>query len=212
MRRLLLLVVMACGSEKAAPPPPPGPPPLAEYLRGLSKLDRDARTDEIRGWTMDGGTFRDLVVEPYAATWDIYDKQIRFETLGLERRFDGAPTVTTRAHYAGDPKLTLGQARARWALPVQYPSEVAELDGLPINVVFVRDGTRWRALTGIDIAVMRAAIVLEPACGELLGVVGTGECANVLWQVADAALREDRAMFGRACALAASLCVVNEHP
>ena len=115
--------------------------------------------------------------------------------------------VTARRHFAGDPRLTRAQARMRWAVPVQFPSAVAELAGRPLDTVFLHDGGHWRALVGLDELLLARARALDPACAERLALAGpTSRCTEVGWLVADAALRADRPRFAHACQLATTLC------
>ena len=192
MRALVLVVLIACG--RSAPAPAPGSPEaLAAYLHGVAPR-------EATGWILDQAGWERIVVPPYRALWPEY-----------EARFDAAiaPVIAqlphagaTRRHYAGDPKLTGAQTRLRWALPVQYPSVVA--DG--IDTVFVWDGGGWRVLAGLDDIMLAHVRALDPHCADLVARAGPpGHCSEVGWFVADTALRND-AGFARACQLAADAC------
>ncbi|HEU4732509.1 MAG TPA: hypothetical protein VFT22_31660 [Kofleriaceae bacterium] len=115
--------------------------------------------------------------------------------------------VTARRHFAGDPRLTPAQSRDRWALPVLYPSLVAEAGGAPIEAVFVPDGDRWSALIGLDTIVRARVAALAPACAADLALAGpTGRCAEVGAAIVMAALRTDRDQLAHVCRLADTLC------
>jgi len=197
-----------CG-ERAASREPVA---LGAYLDGLAGASEATRTREVASWRLDRAAWTRTVVEPYTQLHDDYARRFDASQPALVAALARPARVTTRAHYAGDLRLTLGQARARWALPVQYPSEVVELDGEPLDVVFVRDGDRWRAITGLD-EILRARIAArDPACAAHVATTRSGPCADVGWVVADALLRTHDRRFARACALAANLCVVNGPP
>lgn len=115
--------------------------------------------------------------------------------------------MVTRAHFAGDPKLTFDQAIARWALPTLYPSQVAEVAGAPLDAVFVRDGERWRALVGLGRVVRARVAALDASCATVFDVATPSKlCADSRWPIAEAALRTDRERLLRACQLAAGVC------
>ena len=216
MRVLVLVAIAAC----RAPAPAPGTPEdLAAYLRGVASGDEATRRRAITGWIVDEAAWRRIVVPPYAALWPDYARGFDARVAALVVRL-GPGAITTRRHYAGDPRLTSAQARVRWALPVEYPSAVAELDGAPIDAVFVHDGAHWRVLAGLDALLLDRVRALDPACAVLLARAGPiGHCTEVGWLVADAALRPemergglaptrgiDRERFAHACKLATTLC------
>ena len=204
------LALAACGRDPAPPPPraPPTAGELAAYLGDLAARDPAEVAAELARWPLDRALWRRTLVEPYRAQFEACrpDDRLRVLRDGLRR---GA--VTARRHYAGDPRLTPGQAWLRWALPPLYPSFVAELDGRPLDTVFLHDGEHWRALVGLDDLIAARVRTLDAACAEhLAGVVAAAGCADASWAVADAALRTDPAggteRFARACRIAASLC------
>ncbi len=201
----LVFVIAAC--HRAATPSPGTPDDLAAYLATVAGGDEPARLAEVRGWILDQPLFGRTVVDPYRALWADYVHAADAAAPTLARQLATAGPITARKHFAGDPRLTLAQARTRWALPVMYPSAVAELAGQPIDCVFVHDGAHWRALFGLDELVLARVRALDPACGALLARAGpTGRCTEVGFAVADAALRDQRDRFAHACGLAAALC------
>jgi hypothetical protein len=205
--RGLLVVVALIACRDGAPPPPAATASLAEYLKVLAGSDDATRTREVRSWRLDVAGWRRVVVDPYRAIYADYAHAFDAQVPALVAQLAKRGAVSVRAHYAGDPRLTPGQARARWAVPVLYGSQVAELDAVPIDVVFARDGNRWRAITGFDVMIRAHVEALDPACARLLERAGpTGRCTEIGWVIADAALRADRRRFDHACQLAASLC------
>jgi hypothetical protein len=171
-------------------------------LSEVAALDRDAREREIASWQFDVDGWRRTIVDPYRGVFDDYAKQFDARALA---GFSGA--IEARPHFADDPKLTPGQARARWALPVAFPSQVAMAGGLAIDAVFVRDGDRWRAITGIDHVIRSRIEARDRACSATIDRPQPSKrCRDVAWVVADAALRTDNTRFARACALAATAC------
>lgn len=172
-------LVLALGCQR-------GSPDLASWLehQEVQPLDR--------------ATWDRVVVAPFDQLYDDYAAAYV------------APTwrgpIATRKHFAGDPALTLNQARARWLLPVLFPSEVATAGGTPIDAVFVRDGDRWFALVGIDRAIRARIDRRDPACGAVVDAGSTKVCRDASFAVAEAALRTDDARFLRACALATRAC------
>src|SRR5690606_5549543 len=98
-------------------------------LGALAGADEAVRAREVSSWKLGRATWARTVVAPYDAVYDDYARRFDAAIPALVAALARPARVTTRAHYAGDPRLTVGQARARWALPVQYPSEVAALHG-----------------------------------------------------------------------------------
>lgn len=167
-----------------------------------------ATEQTVRSWRFDRAAWERTVVEPYRGLYDDYARAFDAAVPALVATLSRRGVITTRAHFAGDPRLTRGQAHARWALPVLFPSQVAELDGTAIDLVFVRDGNRWLAITGIDAILRARTSELAPACTGYLDTTTLPACRDVGWMVADAAVRADRARLERACRLAASVCPV----
>jgi hypothetical protein len=199
---LAAAALAAC--DRPPPPPPATADDLAAYLAGLAAGDPAAAARELAGWPLDRALWERALVEPYRSLWAEIAPEARLRALAGQLR-PGA--VTARRHYAGDPRLTPGQLWQRWALPPLYPSFVAELDGRPLDAVFLHDGARWRALAGLDEQILARVRALDPACAaHLAAVVGSIDCASACWEVAEAALRNQRDRFARSCHLAANLC------
>jgi hypothetical protein len=193
--RWLALVVVACGGD-------PGPAPLERTIEVLS----------IGSWRLDEPTWRRLVVEPYRDLFPEYDRVFDDEMVRLGRQIakhkhqQATPMrIETRKHFAGDPLLTTGEAWTRWALPVLADSSVATIDGVPLDAVFIHDGARWRVIAGLDKVVRARVSALDASCAPLMEAPAK-QCRDIAWQIADAALRNQRSRFTRACALAASHC------
>ncbi len=198
----VLAAAAACGRSPA--PAPATADGLAAYIAHLAAGDPADAARELARWPLDRALWRRTLVEPYRDLWDELSPGGRLRALGGELR-PGA--VTARRHYAGDPRLTPGQLWQRWALPPLYPSFVVEIDGRPLDTVFLHDGVRWRALAGLDERIRARVDALEPGCAaHLAGVVRSAGCASTGWAVADAALRKDRDQLVRACRLAANHC------
>lgn len=206
----LLVMTAACRDPVAAPTVRTT---LAEYLGTIAGADEATRTLEVATWQLDRATWERTVVATYAGVHAEYTRAFQAAAPALVAKLAPRGTIATRPHFAGDPKLTRGQAHTRWALPVQYPSEIAELDGVPIDAVFVRDGDRWRAIAGLDTVIRAKAAAADPACAARLDVATSGRCIEVGWVIAEAAIRGDTARFAHACTLASNLCpVVNRSP
>jgi hypothetical protein len=209
--RGVILVLAACGH--AATPTPGTPDDLATYLQPLAGAEEPLRRHVVSGWILDEASWNTTIVEPYRALYADYARGFDAAAAPLVAELAHAGAITARRHFAGDPRLTRAQARLRWAVPVQYPSVVAELAGEPIDAVFVFDGASWRVLAGLDDLLLARARAIDPACGELLARAGPiGRCTEVGWAIADAALRSDRERFAHACALATSLCTDSIRP
>lgn len=207
MRARWLLVAAVTGAIACDAPAPPSPPAaLADHLRALAVADDAVRAREVAAWQLDLAAWDRTIVAPYRDLYDDYARALAAAAPALSAQLARGGVVTTRPHYADDPRLTLGQARARWALPVQFGSVVAELDGAPLDAVFVRDRGRWRALVGLDHAIRARVAALDAACAAHLDVVQPGRCSEIGWEIAEAALRRDRPRLTRACALATNLC------
>lgn len=140
---------------------------------------------------LDRTEFDQIVVEPFRRLWPDY--VARYRPTDVPK----AP----RSHFAGDSRLTPSQARLRWVLPVMFPSYVDDQD------VFVKTGTGWHSLAGLDEAMLDRLRALDPVCEQHVeAVTPTGTCIEVAWQVADAGLRGDTDRFKHACQLAATAC------
>jgi len=205
MRRAVLVLAAAC---HAGPAPVAGTPDdLAAYLRTVDGADEATRRAAIAGWMLDEASWRQTLVEPYRALWQAYALRYAKASEPLVAQLAARGAISARRHYAGDQALTHAEARLRWTLPVQYPSVVAELDGAPIDAVFVYDGAQWRAIVGLDPIILERVRALDPACEAKLERAGpTGRCTEVAWLIEDAALRDQAARFAHACQLAATLC------
>ncbi len=206
IRTLVLLALVACHD------PPPveklgTPAELAEYLRTVAGADLETRTREVTGWILDETTWSRDLVDPFRSLYNEYVKAFDAQVPGMVARLASLGPVTARRHFAGDPKLLPSQIRTRWAVPVQFPSAVAELGGQPIEAVFIHDGGHWRALLGLDQLVVAHVAALDPACAKRLVLAGpAGRCTEVAWLVADSALRGQPERFAHACQLASTLC------
>lgn len=192
-RWLVLLVVVACESrEKEAPESGPLDRPVPEW-----KLTRDE-------WNT-------VVVEMFRGTYDEYTRAFDAAAPALAAQIEASrakpKSMTIRKpHFAGDDDLTRGQARARWALPVQAPAEVVWLDSAKIDAVFVRVGDRYKAIVGVDQIVIDHTRALDADCARYLEELGTKSCQRLGWAIAEAALQVDKARLARMCALTDSQC------
>lgn len=206
IRALLTLVLVAC-HEPAASPELATPAELAAYLRTVAGADTATRRREVAGWIVDETTWSRDIVEPFRSLYGEYVAAFDAQIAGTVARLASLGPITARRHFAGDPRALPAQIRTRWAVPVQFPSVVAELDGQPIDAVFIHDGTKWRALLGLDRLVINHVAALDPACARMLVLAGPpGRCTEVAWLVADAALRAQPERFAHACKLATTLC------
>jgi hypothetical protein len=182
---------------------------LVAYLRGVRSLDPAALAAELDRWPLDRARWTATLVEPYRALFDDNRPAPRLAALRAQLAAPSSPAakLTARAHFAGDARLTPGQAQLRWALPPLYPSFVVELDGIPLDTVFLHDGTRWRALAGLDELLAARVRALDESCATYLAHIGEShDCANAGWAIADAALRRNSERFTRACRIADNLC------
>jgi hypothetical protein len=205
------LAVAACSpSAPPAPPLRPGSPEaLVAYLQGVVGADAATRQREAAGWLLDPARWDATLVPVYRPLYAEYRRAFAAELPALVDRLARPGPVTARRHFAGDPRLTPAEARNRWALPVLFPSLVAEAGGAPIDAVFVADGTAWRALVGLDQVVLGRVAALDPGCAAHLALAGPpGHCTDVGAEIAAAALRtapaDDR--LAHVCRLAETLC------
>ena len=203
--RLLLVFVAAC---HATPPPAPGTPEdLAVYLRTVVGADEATRTREVATWIIDDEMWNSTIVQPWRDLRADYVHGFDAAVPAMVARLAPPVEVTARRHFAGDPRLTRAQGRLRWTVPVQFPSAVAELAGVPLDTVFIYGKGHWRALIGVDELVLARIRALDPACADALGHAGpAGRCTEIGWLVADSALRAQHERFAHACQLASSLC------
>ncbi|MBA3393758.1 MAG: hypothetical protein H0T89_14010 [Deltaproteobacteria bacterium] len=207
---VLLAGVLGCGRE-----PAPAAPPLAGYLEGLAGASLETRTRAVQTWKLDRASWDAIVIAPYRPLHPEYERHFDMAVPILVERLATRQPIATRAHFAGDPRGTRGQAITRWALPTLAKAEVAELAGpppVPLDAVFVAvssQGARsWRALVGLDAIVRDEIAGLAPACGRVLDAIepAGGRCIEAAWAVADAALQSDLPRFAQACRLAGGLC------
>jgi len=197
---IVAVALAAChGRERAQPTE------LAAYLRDVVAATDTAA--EVERWKLDEPAWRGQVVAPYDAHHAAYARLFDALAPALARQLARGGAIADRAHFAGDPALTLGQERARWALGVLAPARVATLDGAPIDAVFVRVGDRWQAIVGIDRLIDDSVGPLDRRCRDAIDVSARSKrCREVGWEVADAALRSDRTRLEHACALATTTC------
>lgn len=192
-RAALLLALAACGTRDAGPS-------LSDALHGPVAAMKLTRAE----WTK-------VVVEPYRDAYDDYARAFDAAAPALEARLaaskaNATPAISSRQHYAGDPDLTRGQARARWALPVQAPARVVVLDDVMLDAVFVNASGRYKAIVGVDQIVVDRTRALDDGCARYLETLGSKQCQIIGWAIADAAMRADRAKLRHACSLAVSQC------
>jgi hypothetical protein len=188
---------------------------LALALVGACKAEpagiADALHEPVAQWKLSRAEWDRTVVDPYRSRYTEYVRAFDAAAPALEaqvQQWRARPNAPfgQAAHYAGDPALTRGQARARWALPVQYPAKVVTLGIAPLDAVFVNEGGSWRAIVGIDTIVLDATRARDEPCSHYLDALGSKSCQEVGWEIAEAALRSDPARLAHACSLAATQC------
>ena len=155
---------------------------------------------------LDEAAWREIVVEPYRDLHAEYARAFDAAAPDLRAQLAGPGALAMRPHFAGDPALTPDQARARWALPVMFDSRVATKHGAPVDAVFVRSAGTWHAIVGLDGIVRAHVATFDPACADLVGRSEPASCRDIGWELAEAALRNQRERFARVCTLAQSLC------
>ncbi len=199
MRIAVLLALAACSREPAKDDS------LQAYLTSLSTADEATRAAAVASWKLSASGWERVTTDPYRGEYAYYREYFETHAPQLVAQLAGGP-ITTRAHFAGDPDLTRGQARARWAQPVQAPSEIATAHGRPIDAVFVRDDGGWRVIVGVDQLTFERASASEVVCAQIALAAQSGQCMNAAWVVADAALRKDVTRLHHACGQLANLC------
>lgn len=199
-----LVVLAACGTP--APQADGTPDGLAAYLQSLAAGDAETRSAAIAGWRLDRAGWERTVTPLFRPLYDDYVTAFAMESPALRARLTGQ--ISARKHFAGDPRLTGAEARARWSLPVLSPSLVADAGDQAIDAVFVVDHGQWRALIGIDRALRGRVARHDPVCAEVLALAGPpGRCSDAGAAVAGAALRTEGAQeLGHACRLAEAAC------
>ena len=203
--RLIVLVLVACNATPAQPAPGSADD-LAAYLRTVAGADTATRERAVATWLVPEATWNRTIVPTWRGLYAEYVAQFPARAAAITPALASLDPVTARRHWAGDPKLTLGEARLRWALPVQYPSMVARIGDHELDAVFVYDGT-WHALLGLDELVVGHVRALDADCAAKLQLAGPlGKCTEIGFVVADAALRGNRADLDRACRMAATMC------
>ena len=167
------------------------------------QLERDARDPaaSVAAWQLSRTTWDRVVVVPFRGLYDDYVAEYPAH-LGqnAEALTHLASPIAPRAHFAGDPKLTLDEAATRWIVPTMFPSQI--VDGL--DAVFVEEDHRFYAFTGIAEVIAKQ---LAPPCRPLLARVGpAGSCGDAMWQHVVDTLRHNRDAAEHSCRLAQALC------
>jgi hypothetical protein len=203
--RFIVLVLLACNAP--APPPKPGSADdLAAYLRTIAGADTQPREHAIATWLVPEATWDRTIVPAWRGLYAECVAQFPARAAAITPELASLDPVAARRHWAGDPKLTRGEARLRWALPVQYPSMVATIGGRELDAVFLYDGG-WHALLGLDELVIAHVRALDAECAATLQLAGPlCKCSEIGFVIADAALRGNRPDLDRACRMAAAMC------
>jgi hypothetical protein len=191
------VVLLGCSSPEVSP----RSPELASYLTSVDAA-------EIQKWKLDEATWRRITVPPYRELHAEYVREFDAAAPALAKQV-GTGRFAVRDHFADDPRLTAGQVRARWALPVMAAGKVAMRGDTPIDAVFVDDGG-WRVIVGLDRIVTSHVGRIDAACAARIDTPNPSlRCRNVSWQVADAALRNEGERLRHACSLANTLCGIS---
>lgn len=199
-----LTALAGCGAPSPPAPRPGSPESLVAYLRGVVGADLATRQREVASWELPAALWERTLVPVYRPLYPDYRRAFAAAVPSRVDQLARTGPVAARRHFAGDPGLTLAEARERWALPTLFPSLVAEAGGAPIDAVFVADGERWRALIGLDAAVHARVAARDPSCAAHLALAGpTGRCTDVGAAIAEAALRTDGEAPGSAAGAAA---------
>jgi predicted transcriptional regulator len=203
--RALALIVVACNAAPAAPNPGSADE-LAQYLKTIAGEDQATRERALQNWIVPEATWDRTIVSPWKSLYRDYIASYATAEHPIQDALASLDPVAVRRHYAGDRALTIGEARLRWALPVQYPSMVATIGGRELDAVFVYDG-QWRALLGLDAIVMEHVRAVDASCAANLDrIEPLGHCNEIGFVVAAAALRGGGPELVRACHMAAAMC------
>ncbi|HTJ43598.1 MAG TPA: hypothetical protein VL463_15945 [Kofleriaceae bacterium] len=201
--------MIACG--RAAPSERPGPDGLAAMI---TTIDRAHARDVVASWKMSEELWDAQVMDAYRAHWRDYAAAFDAAAPALADRLASLRgDVRAQTQYADDPSLTDAQIRVRWIFPVGRPGAVAWIGGERLDVVFVHDGDRWRALLGADAMIRDAVRALEPGCVPAYLAAGPpGRCSSFGAVIAEAAMRGQRDRLHRACEIAAANGCAPSHP
>ncbi len=205
MKRVVLAALVACNAPPTTPKPGSADE-LAQYLKTIAGEDAATRARAIASWRLPEASWDRTIVSPWKSLYGEYIAGYAVAEHPIQDALASLDPVAVRRHYAGDRALTIGEARLRWALPVQYPSMVATIGGRELDAVFIYDG-QWRALLGVDALVMARVRALDASCAANLDRIGPlGHCNEIGFVVAAAALRGGGPELTRACHMAASMC------
>jgi hypothetical protein len=191
-----LIAIAACSRERA------NDDSLAAHLADAVKDPAAA----VASWKLSAQGWERVTTDPYRREYSYYRNFFETNAAELAAQLGAGGQIATRAHYAGDDTLTGGQARARWAQPVQAPSEVATIGGKPLDAVFVRDDGGWRVIVGVDRLVYERVAAHDIACARRVSGSRSGPCGNAAWVAAEAALKNDMTRLHSSCAQLANLC------
>lgn len=199
-RALAVVLVAACGSEPAQAPE------LAKYL-----YEQSGQPAVVDAWLMTRAQWNRVVVDPYQRVYDDYVKAFAAQAPKLRAQLAAKHPIVTRAHVAGDPVSTHDQAMTRWALPTLAPTRVAQLAGNPatnLDAVFVDVGGQWKAIVGLGTIIRAYVAEHDMVCAVAIARLDPagGRCIEIAYEVADAALRDDRARLSHVCGLATTVC------
>ena len=171
-------------------------------LTAIAAADRSpAVASSIVGdWLVPDRAWSALVTAPFRAHHPLYAAGFVAARVDLAAELISAHgAVAIRWQYADDPRLAPEQARVRVALPVGRPGAIVTIGDHVLSAVFAHDGRRWRALAGLDDAIVTGLAARAPACVAPYRRAARPPCLAMSTPALAAVLADDTAALERAC-------------
>ena len=202
------IVVLGCGrgqrgrAEAAEPADLAGLRVVIERDLTVIAADRSpaVAASIVGAWLVPDRAWPAMVTAPFRARHPLYAAGFVAARVELAAELLAAHgAVDVRWQYADDPRLAPDQARVRVALPVGRPGAIVTVGDHAVTAVFAHDGHRWRALAGLDEAIVAGLAVHAPACVAPYRRAARPPCLAMSTPALAAVLAADAAALERAC-------------
>ena len=204
-----IVVVLGCGRGERGRAADAAEPADLAGLRAVIERDLTAIAADrapavaasiVGDWLVPDRAWSALVAAPFRAHHPLYAAGFVAARVELAAELISAHgAVAVRWQYADDPRLAPDQARIRVALPVGRPGAIVTIGDHVLSAVFAHDGRRWRALAGLDDAIVTGLAARAPACVAPYRRAARPPCLAMSTPALAAVLADDPAALERAC-------------